>query len=73
MLRVEIRVKGQMEGHWSSWFAGLEIEHSGSGETVLTGVIADQSALYGLLSKARDLGLELVSVNSSERDVSECP
>ena len=72
MLRVEMRVKGQIEGHWSSWFEGLEIDHRTPGETVLTGVIPDQSALYGLLSKARDLGLELASVQSEEIDESEC-
>jgi hypothetical protein len=65
MLQVEIRVKGQIDVHWSSWFEGLAIEHTG-GETVITGEVTDQAALYGLLARLRDLGLSLVSVDSAE-------
>jgi hypothetical protein len=32
------------------------------GSTVLTGVLADQAALYGVLAEAEALGLELVEV-----------
>jgi hypothetical protein len=65
MLHVEIRVKGQIDTQWSEWFAGLDIVHAGPGETVLTGEVVDQAALYGLLTRLRDLGLPLVSVNST--------
>jgi len=65
MLQVEIRVKGQIDAHWSSWFEDLTIEHIG-GETVITGKVTDQAALYGLLARLRDLGLSLVSVDSVE-------
>ena len=64
MKRVEIRVKGQLDKEWSEWLGGMAITHDTHGETTLKGVVADQSALYGLLSKLRDLGLELVTVNS---------
>jgi len=64
MKRVEIRVKGQLDKEWSEWLEGMAITHDPHGETTLNGIIADQSAIYGLLSKLRDLGLELVSVNS---------
>jgi hypothetical protein len=40
--------------------------HSDLGETVLTGVVADQAALYGIISRLRDLGLQLTSVSSKE-------
>jgi hypothetical protein len=66
MLRVEIRVKGQIDEHWSEWFEDLEVTTTDRDETVLAGDVADQSALYGLLAKLRDLGLSLLSVNSTE-------
>lgn len=68
MQRVEIRVKGQTDRHWSDWFEGLAITHTDQGETILTGFIADQAALHGLLAKVRDLGVSLLSVNSKEVD-----
>jgi hypothetical protein len=66
MLQVEIRVKGQIDAHWSSWFEGLTIEHVPQGGTVISGEVIDQAALYGLLARLRDLGLPLVSVDSVE-------
>jgi hypothetical protein len=59
----EIRVKAHLDGSWSQWFDGWNITHEGEDTTVLTGHVADQSALHGLLVKIRDLGLPLVSVN----------
>ena len=66
MQRVEIRVKGQIDEHWSDWFEGLTIRHTDQNETVLTGPVVDQAALHGLLAKLRDLRLPIVSVNLSE-------
>ena len=66
MLRVEVRVKGCINKQWSEWFGGLTISHSDPDETVLSGVVADQSALYGIISRLRDLGLQLTSVSSEE-------
>lgn len=66
MQRVEIRVKGQLDQHWSDWFNGLTIAHTAQNETVLTGPIPDQAALHGLLAKLRDLHLPIVSVHLSE-------
>ena len=66
MQRVEIRVKGQIDEHWSEWFGGLTITHTDQNETVLTGPVVDQAALHGLLAKLRDLGLPIVSVSVSE-------
>lgn len=62
MQKVEIRVKGRIDEHWSDWFEGLTIAHTDQGGTLLSGAVADQAALYGVLAKLRDLGLELVSV-----------
>jgi hypothetical protein len=57
-----IRVQGILKARWSDWFDDFEITHDPNGETVLTGPVADQSALYGIIGRARDLGLTLISV-----------
>ena len=59
--RYEIRVEGALGDGWSAWFDGLQVASEGS-ETVISGVIADQSALHGVLNRIRDLGLGLISV-----------
>jgi len=66
MPRVEIRVQGRIDEHWSDWFDDLTIAHTDEDETILSGAVADQAALYGLLAKLRDLGLHLLSVNQVE-------
>ena len=66
LLQVEIRVKGQIDENWSEWFAGLEIMHTDQDETILTGDVVDQAALYGLLARLRDLGLPLILATSAE-------
>jgi len=71
MLHVEIRVRGQIDEHWTSWFEDLTLSYV-EAVTVLSGVVQDQAALYGLLAKLRDLGLPLISV-SSEEDLSLNP
>ena len=68
MQRVEIRVKGRIDQDWSDWFEGLAVTHTDEDETVLSGTIVDQAALYGLVAKLRDLGLPLLSVNSTEME-----
>jgi hypothetical protein len=60
--RYEIRLTGHLDGRWAAWFDGFGISNSGDGTTVLSGLVADQSALHGLLQKVRDTGLPLVSV-----------
>ena len=57
----EIRVAGVLDSRWSAWFDGLQISAQGD-ETVIRGLVADQPALHGLLTKVRDLGLCLISV-----------
>ena len=63
----KIKVKGRLESdYWSQWFDGMTVTAERSGETVIYGPVADQAALHGLLSRIRDLGLPLVSVNRIE-------
>jgi hypothetical protein len=59
----EIRVAGHLSPQWVEWFDGLTVTLEEDGNTLLTGFVADQAALYGLLKKVRDLGLSLLSVN----------
>ncbi len=58
----QIRIKGQLDSQWTDWFGGLTITLEDNGDTLLTGPVVDQAALYGLLKKVRDLGVLLVSV-----------
>ena len=66
MLQIEIYIKGNINQQWSGWFDGLTISHSDSNGTILTGTVLDQAALYGIIAHLRDLGLQLISVNSKE-------
>jgi hypothetical protein len=58
----QIRIKGHLSRDWTDWFEGLTLTALDNGETLLTGPVADQAALYGLLRKVRDLGIPLLSV-----------
>ncbi len=64
--RYVIRVRGVLAPDWSTWFAGFAIEPV-NGDTILSGEVIDESAFYGLISRARDLGLTIVSVERQER------
>jgi len=57
----EIRVAGVVDSRWAAWFDGLQISGQDE-ETVICGLLADQPALHGLLTRVRDLGLCLISV-----------
>ena len=63
-----IRVKGHLDSHWSAWFDNLTISNEANGEAVLCGPLADQSALYGVLAKMRNLGLPLLAVTTVAAD-----
>jgi hypothetical protein len=58
----EIRVRGQLDSHWSAWFEGLTLTLLENGETLIAGAIQDQAALHGILAKIRDLDLHLLSL-----------
>ena len=58
----QIRIRGTLDEGWSDWFEGLDIAAQAGNVTLLTGKLADQIALHGLLSRLRDLGLPLLSV-----------
>jgi hypothetical protein len=58
----QIRLKGHLGPQWTDWFGGLTLTLEANGDTLLTGPVTDQAALFGLLRKVRDLGLPLVEV-----------
>lgn len=64
----QIRVKGTLDLKWSDWFDGFTIAPQPNDETLLTGPVADQGALHGLLAKIADLGMPLLSVKRAEDD-----
>lgn len=64
----QIRVGGHLDREWSAWFDGLTLTHDPDGCTTLAGPVTDQAALYGLIGKARDLGLTLILVRRIERE-----
>ena len=57
-----LRVDGHLDRHWSSWFGDLSVSHDDDGTTTLAGPVADQAQLHGLLTRIRDLGVTLLSV-----------
>ena len=61
----QIRVQGELDEDWADRFNNMTIT-TGGGITTLTGAVADQPALHGLLIRIRDLGLPLISVNYVE-------
>ena len=64
----QIRIKGHLGDEWMDWFGGMTITLGENGDTLLTGPVADQAALFGLLRKVRDLGMQLVSINRVDID-----
>jgi hypothetical protein len=62
----QIKVPGELGADWSAWAGGMTIvvERVGGDPpiTVLTGAVADQAALQGLLRRLYVLGLPLISV-----------
>jgi hypothetical protein len=60
--RYAIRVRGRLDARWNAWFDGMTVSPDGDGTTTISGPVADQAALYGLLQRVRDLGLPLLSV-----------
>ncbi len=66
MLQIEIRIKGHIDRDWSDSLALLDVTHSPDGTAILSGVVRDQAALYGVLSQLCNLGIGLVSFSSED-------
>ena len=59
----QIRLKGHLSDRWADRFDNMTITLTENGDTLLTGPVVDQAALFGLFKKVRDLGLPLLAVN----------
>ena len=59
-----ITVRGHLHPRWSEWFENLTITQQPDGTTTLSGLVADQAALYGVIIKLRDRGLPLLGLQS---------
>ncbi len=59
----EIRVCGHLNSRWAARFEGLTLSLEENGDTLISGQVIDQAALFGLLRNVRDAGMSLVSVN----------
>jgi len=59
----QITVRGQLANDWSDWFDGLHMTTSDGGDTILSGTIADQAALMGVLNKLNRLNVALLSLS----------
>jgi len=58
----QITVKGQLDSSRLEWFEGWTITRNNCGTTLLTGIVTDQSALHGILTKIHNLNLPIISV-----------
>ncbi len=63
-LTYELRVEGHLDDHWSAWLGQLTITRQHDGTTTLTGPVADQAQLHGVLARLRDIGATLMSLNT---------
>ena len=62
----QIRIKGHLGDDWTDRFGGMTITLEENGDTLLTGPVPDQAALFGLLRTVRDLGMQLISINRGD-------
>ena len=62
----QIQIQGKLDESWSDWFRDMtvafECADDGSPITTLTGPVADQAALRGILNRIWDLHLTVLSV-----------
>ena len=72
-MHISIRIRGHLDPSWQDYLEGLEIMQEADGTTRLSGVLQDQSALYGVLTMMSQLNLTLLSFERSERAQKELP
>lgn len=64
----QLRVAGHLDDRWSAWFGDLAIARDDDGTCTLTGTVADQAQLHGILARLRDLGATLLSLRTLDGD-----
>ncbi|MEZ4636784.1 MAG: hypothetical protein R2873_14375 [Caldilineaceae bacterium] len=68
-----IIVQGALDQRWSDWFDGFTITLLANGQSCMTGVVADQAALHGILAKLWNLGLPILLVQEISGDTPHIP
>lgn len=63
----EITVRGVLDVGWQDFLGGLSTKIEGR-NTILRGSVPDQPALYGIVNRLRDLGLELIAIERKESE-----
>lgn len=58
----QLRVVGHLDDRWSNWFGQFTITRHADGTCTLTGPVADQAQLHGVLARLRDIGATLLSL-----------
>ena len=58
----QLRVAGHLDDRWSTWFGDFTVACHDDGTCTLTGQVADQSQLHGILAGLRDIGATLLSL-----------
>lgn len=64
----QIKIAGQLDARWQTWFDELTIISTADGHTLLVGFVRDQAELYGVLKRINNLGLTLISVDRRMAD-----
>ena len=67
----EIVVMGHLGYEWESWLGNMKIKHLSTGETEIHGELKDQTAVYGIISKLRDMNLKLISIQKKEKPITQ--
>ncbi len=66
----KIKIQGILDKNWSDYYGGMTIEYEGDPKqnaiSILEGILADQSALIGVLNSLHDIGYPILSVEYLE-------
>ena len=62
----QIYVNGSLDERWLRWFEGHTVVYLDNGKTLIMLTAVDQPALFGVINRIRDLGLELISVQKDD-------
>ena len=60
----QFRIAGHLDQQWSAWFDNVTIACHDDGTSTLTGPVADQAHLHGILVRLRDIGATLLSLHA---------
>jgi hypothetical protein len=67
----EIRIEGVLSNDWSDWLGGLTISALADCETLISGAVPDQAALFGILAQLHTLNVTLIAVQRVPKPVRE--